>query len=133
MRALCSPHHPLKSAIFYRSLRHRKPEDLTLFNILIAEKNCSLSLWFIKITVDDHDTDADLVAGFDDNGDSADEYTDAPAGNTAADGACDGDDSNGEGKTNDKGDCDIDCNRAEYWRKNIVKIKTDAMVRHDEF
>ena len=63
---------------------------------------------------DDPDTDADLAAGFDDDSDSADEYTDAPAGNTAADGECDGDDSNGEGKTNDKGDCDIDCNRAEY-------------------
>lgn len=65
----------------------------------------------VDIAVDDPDTDADLVAGFDDNGDSADEYTDAPAGNTAADGECDGDDSNGEGNTNDKGDCDIDCNR----------------------
>ena len=68
----------------------------------------------VDIAADDPDTDADLAAGFDDDGDSADEYTDAPAGNTAVDGACDGDDSNGEGKTNDKGDCDIDCNRAEY-------------------
>ena len=68
----------------------------------------------VDIAADDPDTDADLAAGFDDDGDSADEYTDAPASNTAADGECDGDDSNGEGKTNDKGDCDIDCNRAEY-------------------
>ena len=68
----------------------------------------------VDIAADDPDTDADLAAGFDDDSDSADEYTDAPAGNTAAVGECDGDDSNGEGKTNDKGDCDIDCNRAEY-------------------
>ena len=62
---------------------------------------------------DDPGADVDLAAGFDDDSDNADEYTDAPAGNSAADGECDGDDGNGEGKINDIGDCDIDCNRAE--------------------
>ena len=63
----------------------------------------------------DDDPDADVTAGFDDDGDSVNKYTDAPTGNTAADG--DGDDGNDEGKINDKGDCDSDCNRAEFWRK----------------
>ena len=36
-----------------------------------------------------------------------------PAGNAAADDEYDGYDGNGEGKINDKGDCDIDCNKAE--------------------
>ena len=40
-----------------------------------------------------------------------------PADNTAADGECDEDDGNGEGKIDGKGDCDSDCNRAECWRK----------------
>ena len=59
------------------------------------------------------DPDADPTAGFDDDGDRVDKYTDAPACNTAADDKCDGDDGNGEGRINDKGDCDSDCNRAE--------------------
>ena len=65
----------------------------------------------------DDDPDADITAGFDDEGDSVDKYTDAPADNTAADCECDGDDGNGEGKIDGKGDCDSDYNRAECWRK----------------
>ena len=62
---------------------------------------------------DDPDDDANVSVGFDDDGDNVDKYTNAPACNTAADDKCDGDDGNGEGRINDKGDCDSDCNRAE--------------------
>ena len=60
----------------------------------------------------DADPDADVAAGFDD-GESADVDDDAPAGNIAADDECGEDDGNGEGEINDKGDCNVDCNRAE--------------------
>ena len=59
------------------------------------------------------DADADVAAGFDGDSNSFDGDADASAGIIAADGECDEDDSNGEGEINDKGDCDIDCNKAE--------------------
>ena len=79
------------------------------------------------------DADADVAAGFDDDSNSVDRHADASAGNIAADGECDEDDSNGEGEINDKGDCDIDCNKAECWRKLNCQNKIDILVGRNEF
>ena len=83
------------------------------------ERNTFLTRFLITSDVDDigvrRDGDDDDPAADVSNGDdNNDEDTDALAGNTAADGECD--EGDGNGKINVKGDCDIDCNRAECWR-----------------
>ena len=79
------------------------------------------------------DADADVATGFDDDSNSVDGDADTSAGNVAADDECDEDDSNGEGEIIDKGDCDIDCNKAECWRKLNCQNKIDTLVGRNEF
>ena len=80
------------------------------------ERNTLLTRFLITSDVDDRrvrrdgDND-DPAADVSDDDNNNDEDTDVLAGNTAADGECDEGDGNGE--INAKGDCDIDCNRAE--------------------
>ena len=80
------------------------------------ERNTLLTRFLITSKVDDmgvgrEGDDDDPAADFSNGDDNNDEDTDALAGNTAADGECD--EGDGNGKINVKGDCDIDCNRAE--------------------
>ena len=78
--------------------------------------NSLLTRFLITSDVDDRGVlrdgdDDDPAADVSDDDSNNDEDTDVLAGNTAADGECDECDGNGE--INAKGDCDIDCNRAE--------------------
>ena len=80
------------------------------------KRNTLLTRFLITSNVDDRGVrrdgdDNDPAADVSDGDDSNDEDTDALAGITAADGECD--EGDGNGKINAKGDCDIDCNRAE--------------------
>ena len=80
------------------------------------ERNTLLTRFLITSNVDDRGVrrdgdDNDPAADVSDGDDSNDEDTDALAGITAADGECD--EGDGNCKINAKGDCDIDCNRAE--------------------
>ena len=80
------------------------------------KRNTLLTRFLITSNVDDRGVrrdgdDNDPAADVSDGDDSNDEDTDALAGITAADDECD--EGDGNGKINAKGDCDIDCNRAE--------------------